>query len=165
MNISFRAGINTFLTLETVSFYLRRSIFRKSDVRRTFLCTCLASFDAVFPVSVKCEKRKHRKQGKHSSHRAEISAEKSFLQTHSDNQKYQNDQPYEISIQFKISCMYHGKYIPRTCSLCFTVYTAIAHKYDDYQDHIFQIYKSVCNPVRNLHRSSASFRKRGRSGV
>ena len=69
---------------------------------------------------------------------AEISAEKSFLQTHSDNQKYQNDQPYEISIQFKISCMYHGKYIPGTCSLCFTVYTAIAHKYDDCQDHVFR---------------------------
>ena len=71
MNISFRTGIDTFLTLETVPFYLRRSIFRKSNVRRTFLCTCLTSFDAVFPVSVKCEKRKDRKQGKHSSHRTE----------------------------------------------------------------------------------------------
>ena len=48
--------------------------------------------------------------------------------------------------------MYHGKYIPRTCSLRFIVYTAITHKYDDCQNHIFQIYKSVCNPVRNLHR-------------
>lgn len=90
MNISFRAGINTFLTLETVTFYPRRSIFRKSDVRRTFLRTCLTSFDAVFPISVKSEKRQDRKQRKNCSHRTKISAEKTFFKAHSckdQNQK------------------------------------------------------------------------------
>lgn len=121
MNISFRAGIDTFLTLETVSFYLRRSIFRKSDVRRTFLCTCLASFDAVFPVSVKCEKRKHRKQGKHSSHRAEISAEKPFFKTHSHKDQNQKNESHQISAKLKVAGMEHGKYIPRAGSFCLAV--------------------------------------------
>ena len=126
MNISFRAGINTFLTLETVTFYPRRSIFRKSDVRRTFLCTCLTSFDAVFPVSVKCEKRKNRKQGKHSSHRTEISAEKTFFKAHSCKDQNQKDESHQISAKLKVAGMEHGKYIPWAGSFCLAVYACKA---------------------------------------
>ena len=121
MNISFRTGIDAFLTLETVPFYLQRSIFRKSNVRRTFLCTCLTSFDAVFPVSVKCEKRKDRKQGKHSSHRAEISAEKPFFKTHSHEDQNQKNESHQISAKLKVARMEHGKYIPRAGSFCLAV--------------------------------------------
>ena len=127
MNISFRTGINTFLTLETVTFYPRRSIFRKSDVRRTFLRTCLTSFDAVFPISVKSEKRQDRKQRKNCSHRTKISAEETFLKAHSCKNQNQKDKSHQISVKLKVAGMEHGKYIPWLVPFAL-LYTPAKHK-------------------------------------
>ena len=147
-----RADFQTLLTLEAIPADLPGAICWKTDLRRAGLRTCFTSFSAIFSRSVKGEKRQYRKQGKYCSHGAEEPAKESFLYTHASHQKEQDHKADPIASQTEVSCMDHGKYIPRTCSLRFIVYTAIAHKYDDCQNHIFQIYKSVCNPVRNLHR-------------
>ena len=71
MNISFRTGIDTLLTLEAIPADLPGAICWKTDLRRADLCTCFTSLSAVFSRPVKGEKRQHRKQRKYCSHRAE----------------------------------------------------------------------------------------------
>ena len=87
MDIPLRAGVDAFLTLEAIPFHPDGIILRKADTGRTFFRTCFTAFDAVLPVTVQRELRQYWKQGKNSSHRAEIPAEKTLLQTHANDYK------------------------------------------------------------------------------
>ena len=124
MNVLLWTDIDTLLTLEAIPADLPGAICWKTDLRREGLRTCFTSFSAFFSRSVKGEKRQYRKQGKYCSHGAEEPAKESFLYTHASHQKEQDHKADPIASQTEVSCMDHGKYIPRAGSLCFSIYSS-----------------------------------------
>ena len=139
MNVLLWTDIDTLLTLEAITADSPVTIRRKADLRRAGLRTCFTSFSAVFSRSVKGEKRQYRKQGKYCSHRAEEPAKESFLYTHASHQKNQDYKTDPIASQTEVSCMDHGKYIPRAGSLRFSIYSRITQKDNQLQYQIFHI--------------------------
>ena len=84
VDISFRARIDTFVTLKTISGNIHGSIRWQFNGRRALSGAGTAAANTVFPFPVQGKKRQDREQRKNSSHRAQKTAEKAFFKKHTN---------------------------------------------------------------------------------
>lgn len=141
MHTALGTGVNAFLTLEAVRLHLPAAAVRQFQIRRAFLRTGTTSFDTGFPVSCQRKQREHRQQCKDSAHGAEHPAEKSFLYTHSHQQRQQDHTTRHIPCQMRISRMEHGKHIPGAGSSQVGIYPCETQYGNGCQHHIFYVRK------------------------